>query len=247
MTERGFTGVVGLQTALKLLMALFVLGLTSACVKMPGGSCTYANVEGVAEVIDIHENQSGDARTYRLRFTLMASDGNKAVSEQLATRLNGMEFDQGSDPVLSGAKPGEAFYTQTQVITHGTCTPVSFRVRSLAVPTRASIYFANDSSVLTQQAKTTLNQYVRAYKHRRKSGEAPRFMLEGNTGQKGSREYNLMLGGRLADAARDYLLRQGVAGGDVDTVSFGEEQPQCTSGMNEKCQAQNRYVDIIFR
>jgi len=247
MTERGFTGVVGLQTALKLLMAIFALGLTSACVKMPGGPCTYANFEGVAEVIDIHENQSGDARKYRLRFTLMAPTGNKAVSKQLATILNGMEFDKEADPVLSGAKSGEEFYAQAQVITHGACTPVSFRIRSLTVATRASIYFAYDSLALTQQAKTTLNQYALAYRHRRKSGEAPRFILEGNTGQKGSREYNLMLGGRLADAARDYLLRQGVAGGDVDTVSFGEEQPRCISGIGEKCQAQNRRVDIIFR
>jgi len=235
------------KMTMPLLIGLFALGTTSACVKIPGGPCTYSSFDGLAEVIDVHENQTGNVQEYRLRFTPSQQTGTKAMSKPLATKLNGLEFDEYADPVLTGAKVGEYFHTQAQVITRGTCTPVSFRVRSLAVPTHASIYFANDSSVLTTEAKTTLDQYLRAYRHHRKLGEAPRFRLEGNTDQKGSREYNLMLGTRLADAVRDYLIRHGVRSVDIEMLSYGEEHPQCTSGMGEKCQTQNRRVDIVFR
>jgi len=232
----------------RLFIVLLALGLT-ACVGTVGGSCTYARFDGHAEVLDIHQDNIDKSQEYTLRFTLSGQAERKAqpISDQLIKKLNGWKFVKPANhPILSGANVGEHFDAQASIITRGTCTPASFEIKSLVVPDRASIYFAADSTELTAAAKTVLDQYQRAYHHLRRQGHAPRFRLEGNTGLKGSREYNLGLGTRMADAAMDDLIRHGVQAGDIDSVSFGEERPQCIASMDEACQAQNRRVDIVF-
>ncbi len=233
-----------------LIIVLFALGLSSACVRTVGGPCTYAHVDGQAEVLDIHQNNIEKTQEYTLRFTLSRQPERKSqsFSNSLVNKLNDWEFVKPAHhPILTGARIGEFFVAQAHMITRGTCTPISIEINALVVPNRASIYFSDDSSELTAAAKSILDQYQRAYRHLRKQGHAPRFRLEGNTGQKGSREYNLGLGTRLADAAKDDLIRRGIQAGDIEGVSFGEEQPQCRSDMREACQAQNRRVDIVFK
>lgn len=233
-----------------LIIVLFVLGLSSACVRTVGGSCTYADFDGQAEVLEIHQNNTEKTQEYTLRFTLSKQLARKAqsISGLMINMFNVWKFVKPANhPILFGAKVGDHFDTQARVITRGTCTPASFEVKSLVVPDRASIYFAAESTELTVTAKTILDQYQRAYRHSRKQGHVSRLRLEGNTSLKGSREYNLMLGTRLADAAKDYLIRHGVLASDIDVVSFGEEQPQCNTSMSKACQAQNWRVDIIFK
>ena len=234
--------------AKRLLIVFFAIGLT-ACAGTVGGPCTYARFDGQAEVLDIHQNNLEKSQEYTLRFTLSGQAERKAgsISSLLIKKLNGWKFVRPANhPILSGANVGEHFDTQASILTRGACAPASFAIQSLAVPDRASIYFAADSTELTTAAKTILDQYQRAYRHLRKQGHAPRFRLEGNTGSKGSREYNLGLGTRMADAAMDDLIRHGVQAGDIDAVSFGEEHPQCIASMDEACQARNRRVDIVF-
>ncbi len=232
----------------RLFTVFFAIGLT-ACVGTVGGPCTYADFDGQAEVLEMHQNDIEKTQEYTLRFTLSEQAERKAqsISDLLIKKLNGWKFVKpASHPMLSGANVGEHFDTQASIITRGACSPVSFAIQSLAVPDRTSIYFAADSSELTEAAKHVLDQYQRAYRHLRKQGHAPRLRLEGNTGSKDSREYNLGLGTRMADSAKDYLIRHGVQAGDIDTVSFGEEHLQCSANMSDACQAQNRRVDIVF-
>ncbi|HEY8614918.1 peptidoglycan-associated lipoprotein Pal [Phenylobacterium sp.] len=66
-----------------------------------------------------------------------------------------------------------------------------------------------------------------------------RVRIEGNTDELGTREYNLALGARRANAVRDYLVSNGVTADRITTVSFGKEQPVDTSGTEEG-QARNR-------
>jgi peptidoglycan-associated lipoprotein len=63
--------------------------------------------------------------------------------------------------------------------------------------------------------------------------------IEGNADERGTREYNFALGARRANSVRDYLVSKGVAGGRIDTVSFGKERP-ISDGSNEEAWAQNR-------
>ena len=66
-----------------------------------------------------------------------------------------------------------------------------------------------------------------------------RVTVEGHADERGTREYNLALGARRANAVKEYLVSQGVSAGRVETVSYGKERPICTES-SESCYAQNR-------
>ncbi len=74
---------------------------------------------------------------------------------------------------------------------------------------------------------------------------AIRVRLEGNTDERGSREYNIGLGERRAQAVRRALMLQGVADAQITTVSYGEERPAVT-GHTEEAWSRNRRVDIVY-
>jgi peptidoglycan-associated lipoprotein len=63
--------------------------------------------------------------------------------------------------------------------------------------------------------------------------------VEGHTDERGSEEYNLALGAKRAQAAKDYLTTLGVSGDRISTISYGKELPLCTE-HTEDCYAQNR-------
>ena len=71
-------------------------------------------------------------------------------------------------------------------------------------------------------------------------------VLEGNTDEFGSREYNLALGQKRADAVRRALSTLGVDENQMESISYGEEKPRA-SGTDESSRSQNRRVDINYR
>ncbi|WP_170769966.1 peptidoglycan-associated lipoprotein Pal [Ruegeria lacuscaerulensis] len=103
------------------------------------------------------------------------------------------------------------------------------------------VLFAIDQSTLTPQAQTVLQ------------GQAdwllanPDFVatIEGHADEQGTREYNLALGARRANAAREYLISRGVAGNRLTTVSFGKERPIeiCST---EDCYSKNRRAVTVL-
>jgi peptidoglycan-associated lipoprotein len=66
-----------------------------------------------------------------------------------------------------------------------------------------------------------------------------RVTVEGHCDERGTREYNLALGARRANAVKEYLVSLGVSAGRVDTVSYGKERPMCIES-EDSCWAQNR-------
>ena len=68
---------------------------------------------------------------------------------------------------------------------------------------------------------------------------AVRVTVEGHCDERGTREYNLALGARRANAVKEYLVSLGVAAGRLETISYGKERPMCTES-SESCYAQNR-------
>jgi peptidoglycan-associated lipoprotein len=63
--------------------------------------------------------------------------------------------------------------------------------------------------------------------------------IEGHCDERGTREYNLALGARRANAVKEFLVAQGVSAARLETVSYGKERPICTDS-NEECWSQNR-------
>lgn len=66
-----------------------------------------------------------------------------------------------------------------------------------------------------------------------------RVVVEGDCDERGTREYNLALGARRANAVKEYLVSLGVSSSRIDTISYGKEHPVCTEST-EDCWAQNR-------
>ncbi len=97
------------------------------------------------------------------------------------------------------------------------------------------VLFMVDQSTLTDQARTVLAGQVQWLL------QNPEYTarVEGHADEQGTREYNLALGARRANAVSEYLVSQGVSSARVNTVSFGKERPLeiCS---NESCYAQNR-------
>ena len=72
-----------------------------------------------------------------------------------------------------------------------------------------------------------------------------RVQIEGHCDERGSTEYNLALGDRRAQAARQFLISLGVSGDRLETVSWGKERPFCTES-NETCWQQNRRAHFVM-
>jgi len=72
-----------------------------------------------------------------------------------------------------------------------------------------------------------------------------RVRIEGNTDDRGTREYNMALGERRAMSAKKYLMDMGIAAGRLETVSYGEERP-IAFGQNEESWALNRRADFVL-
>jgi peptidoglycan-associated lipoprotein len=70
-------------------------------------------------------------------------------------------------------------------------------------------------------------------------------LIEGHCDNRGTTEYNLALGDRRANAAREYLVSLGVDASRIRTVSYGKERPFCTQDT-EECWQQNRRAHFLF-
>jgi len=97
------------------------------------------------------------------------------------------------------------------------------------------VFFAFDSSELSSEARAALEKQAVWMK---KFGGV-RVVIEGHCDERGTREYNLALGERRANASKDYLVALGINPARIKTISFGKERPAAL-GHNETAWAQNR-------
>src|SRR5205085_6319946 len=77
------------------------------------------------------------------------------------------------------------------------------------------------------------------------ANRSARMTLQGHTDERGSREYNIALGQRRADAVKNLMQLLGAGESQIETVSFGKEKPK-VEGHDESAWAQNRRVEIIY-
>ncbi|HEY0892713.1 MULTISPECIES: peptidoglycan-associated lipoprotein Pal [Cellvibrio] len=102
------------------------------------------------------------------------------------------------------------------------------------------VYFDFDQYALTAESRAVLLAHADKLK-----GASVAVRLEGHADERGSREYNMALGEKRANAVRDFLVTQGVNGSSLEVVSFGEEQPAAT-GSDEASWSQNRRVEVKY-
>lgn len=105
---------------------------------------------------------------------------------------------------------------------------------------KSSVYFDFDEFAIKPEYREAVHQHAQFIKKQK----ALAIKLEGHADERGSSEYNLSLGDRRANAVRKSLEVLGVPGGQIHTVSMGEESPRLAC-HEEKCWKENRRVDFI--
>lgn len=103
------------------------------------------------------------------------------------------------------------------------------------------IFFDTDSSQIRADAQQTLNRQAQWL------AQYPKYQItvEGHADERGTREYNLALGARRANATRDYLVSRGVPANRMKTISYGKERPVATCD-DISCWSQNRRAVTVL-
>lgn len=115
-------------------------------------------------------------------------------------------------------------------------TPVE--VVDVAANAATVFYFEYDKAILKPEARAALDLHAQSLNNNPRS-----IRLEGHADERGTREYNIALGERRANAVKDYLVVQGVNPSSIEVISYGEERP-ALSGSNDSAWAMNRRVEL---
>ena len=122
-----------------------------------------------------------------------------------------------------GAKLSGDVYTGTETVEY------------LATGVKDRVFFATNKSTLTTASRDTLRKQAAWMRKKSKL----KFTIEGHADERGTREYNLALGERRANAVKDYLMTYGISGSRLNVISYGKERP-VNSGSNPLAWSQNR-------
>ncbi len=104
------------------------------------------------------------------------------------------------------------------------------------------VWFDTDSSALRARSRETLDKQAQWLNTYPQYGQ---FTIEGHADERGTREYNLALGARRAQAVRDYLISRGVAASRIQTISYGKERPVAVCD-DQSCWSQNRRAVTVL-
>lgn len=112
--------------------------------------------------------------------------------------------------------------------------------RNFAENTTDTVFFAFDSSALSAEAQAALDTQVEWLKNHETN-----VIVQGYCDERGTREYNLALGERRANAVKEYLVSHGISEDRISVISYGKERP-AVFGSNEAAWAQNRRAVTVL-
>jgi peptidoglycan-associated lipoprotein len=110
-----------------------------------------------------------------------------------------------------------------------------------SILSKRGIYFDYDSFVVKDEFKPLIQAHAKFLANNPKY----RMLIQGNADERGSREYNLALGQKRADAVKKALQLLGAREDQIESVSLGEEKPVCMD-QTEECWAKNRRGDMLY-
>jgi peptidoglycan-associated lipoprotein len=106
---------------------------------------------------------------------------------------------------------------------------------------KRSIYYDYDKDDIKEEYRPMVQAHARYLAQNR----GAKMLIQGNCDERGSREYNIALGQRRADAVKRMLVLLGAGESQIEATSLGEEKPKCT-GKTEECFSQNRRSDMLY-
>ena len=161
----------------------------------------------------------------------------------VALVLGGCAGEQAVKPAgdEKGAAPAQTSPADGKAGAAGTGLSDSEKQRRAELLAQKRVHFAFDSSTIDDEARAI----IEAHSAHLVANPQLKATLEGNCDERGTREYNLALGERRAQAVEKMMKVLGVAGNRIKTVSYGEEKPLCQE-HNESCWRQNRRAEINY-
>lgn len=106
---------------------------------------------------------------------------------------------------------------------------------------KRSVYFDFDSYTVGAEYRAVIEAHAKYLV----SNPSRKIMIQGNTDERGGREYNLALGQKRAEAVRKQMSILGVSDQQIEAVSYGEEKPKAAGG-SEEAYSQNRRADLVY-
>ena len=145
-------------------------------------------------------------------------------------------------PGADGGRPVDTLKVKPVDVTGG---PAGTALGALKDPanilSRRSIFYDFDKFDVKEEYRGLVEAHARYLRE----NPAARMLIQGNTDERGSREYNVSLGQRRSDGVKKMLLLLGARENQVETVSLGEEKPQ-DPGHSEAAWAKNRRSDLLY-
>ena len=172
-----------------------------------------------------------------------------ALGAMLAA-CSGSPVDEQSPAGVEDRQPGAAG-AQTQPVKPGGVARVDLTAKPGArsaltdpnnILSRRSIFYDYDSYDVKDQYKDLINAHARYLRDNPKT----KMLIQGNTDERGSREYNIGLGQRRSDGVKKMLLLLGARETQIESVSLGEEKPR-SEGHDEQAWSKNRRSDILYQ
>ena len=142
-------------------------------------------------------------------------------------------------PMVEKAKPEPVVPASPMVKNHKLFVPGGM---SGMEELQGIFYFDFDQAIVKRSGHAELNKHAMAMKDDR----SLKARLEGHADERGTREYNLALGERRANAVKAYLQAQGAMASQIEVISYGEEKP-AMAGHSEQAWSQNRRVEIVYK
>ena len=150
-----------------------------------------------------------------------------------------------TESTTPGTKPPSTVQTPAVKPVDATKKPAASPFAALKDPSsplsKRSIYYDYDKFDVKDEYRSLIEAHAKFLRE----NSSAKMLIQGNTDERGSREYNLALGQRRADAVKQMMTLLGAPGGQIETVSFGEEKPR-QQGSSEQAFAENRRADIVY-
>ena len=163
-------------------------------------------------------------------FLLVAACSNTPTKEADPTQVEA--------PVPAVQTAGSATISPTRTSTASEANPLKDPTNILS---KRSVFFDYDQALIKEPDRPL----VQAHASYLRQHPTAKLVVQGNSDERGTREYNIALGQQRADAVKRLLKLLGVEDRQIDTVSFGKEKPRCTVS-DESCWSQNRRADLVY-
>ncbi|MEP1216190.1 MAG: peptidoglycan-associated lipoprotein Pal [Marinobacter sp.] len=177
-----------------------------------------------------------------LIFSLGLIAGCSSTGDPVEDGAYGAVDQDGGSTVYGGDEEGGVSSSEMTEEQRRAAEARAERAEADAMREITTFYFDFDTAEIKSEAREVLVAHARYLQ----ANPGQNVRIEGHADERGTKEYNLALGERRANAIERFLIVNGASRGQMETISYGEEKP-AVMGSNDSAWAQNRRVELVFQ